>query len=324
MKAVICPRYGPPDVLVIKEVPKPVPKKNEVMIKVKATSVTVADRRIRSFDVPRSYRIPARLMLGIFKPRQAILGVELAGEIESVGCEVKNFRPGEKVFCPTLRSMGGYAEYKCMKADGPLAYIPNALSFEEAATIPIGAGTALYYLKKVKDPVGKHIMIYGASGSVGTYAVQMAKSLGLEVTAVCSAGNFELVKSLGADKTLDYRDQAFPGSLEMYDVILVAIDKLDFSICKDHIKPGGTFMNITRPFKSRDMKRAARTGIRVFVGESPPETAAVMNELGKMVEEGMFKPVLDKTYHLEEIADAHRYVDTGRKRGNVAISVSRE
>jgi NADPH:quinone reductase-like Zn-dependent oxidoreductase len=322
MKAIVCPKYGPPEVLQIAEVEKPVPKANEVLIKVHATTVTVADFRIRSFTVPSSYWLPARLMLGIRRPKKPILGVELAGEIESVGKDVRRFKPGDPVFAATLSGFGAYAEYKCLPEDGPIALKPANISYEEAAAIPVGARTALHFLKRGNIGKGRRILIYGASGSVGTYAVQLAAYYGAEVTGVCSAANSGLVKSLGAGKVLDYTDPDFVNNLGLYDIVFLAIDKLPFSTCVKVLSPKGVYLNVTAPMQSPQMLwTAMTTKKKIIVGQGPSDSSGDMDFLRKLVEEGALRPVIDRTYTFEQIVEAHRYVGLGHKKGNVAVRV---
>jgi NADPH:quinone reductase-like Zn-dependent oxidoreductase len=322
MKAILCESYGPPEVLKLGEVEKPIPKANELLIRVRATTVTVADSRIRAFRVPKSFWIPARLALGITKPRQPILGAELAGDVEEVGKDVKRFKKGDEVFAATLFRAGAYAEYISLPEDGPVAIRPANVTYEEAAAIPIGARTALRYLKAAGVGNGTKVLIYGASGSVGTYAVQLARHYGAEVTGVCGSRNLDLVRSIGAHKVIDYSIPGLARKLEMYDVICDAVDKLDFSLAIRHVKDNGVYMNVTMPFKSLAMMwTAATTKKRVKVGENIPEKAEDLAELKGLVEAGVLKPVMDRIYRFEQIVEAHRYVDKGHKKGNVAITV---
>lgn len=323
MKAVICTKYGPPEVLQLKEVEKPVPKNNEILIKVRATTVTVADYRIRSFTVPASVWLPARIAIGIRKPKKPILGVELAGDVESVGKDVKLFKKGDPVFAATLTDFGAYAEYKCLPEDGPIAIKPANISYEEAAAIPIGARTALHYLKKGNIQRGQKVLIYGASGSVGTYAVQLAKHFGAEVTGVCSSTNLDLVKSLGADKVIDYTDGDYTRKLEMYDMIFLAVDKCPFSVCNKSLHKEGVYINVTAPIKSLPMLWTSMTSKKkLIMGENSPESAEDLIFLIGLVEAGTLKPVIDRSYTLDQIVEAHRYVDKGHKKGNVVVTVN--
>ena len=322
MKAIVYTKYGPPEVLQRKEVEKPVPKDNEVLIKVYATTVTVADFRSRSFTVPPSFWFPARIALGFTKPRKPIPGVELAGEIESVGKDVKRFKKGDQVFAATLISYGAYAEYKCLPEDAAISIKPSNLTYEEAAALPIGARTALHYLRKANIQRGQKVLVYGASGSVGTYAVQLAKVFGAEVTGVCSTTNVDLVKSLGADKVIDYTVEDFSNNDETYDVIFEAVDKSSFSACMRALKKEGIYLNVTAPVPSIRMLWTKMTSSqKLMLGENPPEKAEDLGFLKELVEAGKIKPVIDRRYSMEQIVEAHRYVDKGHKKGNVVITV---
>ena len=322
MLAVVYEKYGSPDVLEFQEVTKPTPKDKEILVKVHATTVTVADVRSRSFTVPLSFWIPARVTLGIRRPKRNILGAELAGEIESVGKDVKRFKKGDQVFAPTLGTFGAYAEYKCLPEDSVIATKPANMSYEEAAALPIGARTALHYVRKAKVQPGQKVLVYGASGSVGTYAVQLAKYFGAEVTGVCSTANLELVKSLGADKVLDYTVEDFSNNGETYDVILETVDKSSFSACMKALKEDGIYLNVTVPFPSMEMLWTKMTSSKKLVlGENPSKQVEDLVFLKELVEAGKLKSVIDRVYPLEQIVDAHRYVDKGHKKGNVAITV---
>lgn len=325
MKAIVYTKYGSPEVLQLKQITKPAPKGNEVLIKVYATTVTVADSRVRSFTVPRSVWLPARITLGIRKPKNTVLGAELAGEIESVGKDVKRFKKGDQVFAATLPNFGAYAEYMCLPEDTVIAIKPSNLSFEEAAALPIGARTALHFLKKANIQPGQKVLVYGASGSVGTYAVQLAKHFGAEVTGVCSTTNLTLVKSLGADKVIDYKVEDFSSNGERYDVVFEAVDKSSFAACMRVLKKDGIYLNVTVPLPSMQMLWAKMTsGKKLMLGENPPDTAEDLIFLKDLIEAGKLKPVIDRRYPLEEAMEAHRYVDTGRKRGNVIITVAQD
>lgn len=326
MKAVICTGYGPPEVLQIQDIEKPIPKADEVMVKIHATTVTAADYRVRSFSVPLSFWLPARLMLGLRRPRKAILGMELSGAVEAVGADVSTFKPGDPVFAASLQSFGAYAEYISLPATGPVALKPNNLSFKQAAAVPIGARTALYYLQTIGQiQAGQKILIYGASGSVGTYAVQLAKYFGAEVTAVCSTANLELVQSLGANKVIDYTTKGYTESFESYDLIFVTVDKCPFKACKKALRDKGVYLNIGRPLPSLSMIWASLSGrIKIAVGKTPPETVDALVTLKFLIESGKLQPVIDRIYSLDEIVEAHRYVDQGHKKGNVVIGLSPE
>lgn len=322
MKAIICSEYGSPDVLCLKEMAKPVPKDNEILIKVKATTVAVADVRIRAFNIPLAVWLPARIVLGINKPRKQVLGVELAGEIESVGKDVQRFKVGDEVFAATLKDFGAYAEYKCLPEDDPIELKPFNVTLEEAAALPIGAQTALHFLEKGNIESGQKVLIYGASGSVGTYAVQLAKYFGAEVTGVCSGTNIELVKSLGADKVIDYTAADFIEKLEMYDMVFVAVDKLPFSICNKILKKQGVYLNVTNPIKSPHQLWVDMTSKKkIIMSESVPERFRYLIRIKEFVEEGVLKPVIDQSYKFRQIVAAHKYVDTGHKKGNVVVTV---
>lgn len=322
MKAIVYKNYGSPEVLQLKEVEKPVPKENEILVKVKATTVTVADIRARSFTVPPTFWLPARISLGIRQPKKEILGTELAGEVESVGKVVKRFKKGDQVFAASLTGFGTYAEYKCLPEEGPVSIMPSNVTYAEAAALPIGARTALFFLRKAKIQTGQTVLIYGASGSVGSYAVQIAKYFGANVTGVCSTKNVELVKSLGADKVIDYTTEDFSKTYEIYDVIFEAVNKSSFSDCMKVLKKGGTYINVTEPLPSIQMLWAKLTrGMKLIMSRNSPETSEALHFLKELVEKGEVKVVIDRSYEFNEIAEAHQYVEKGHKRGNVVINV---
>ena len=296
MKAIVCTGYGPPDVLQLQEVEKPAPTDNEVLIKIHATTVTAGDAILRGMNAFQ--RIVFGLFFGLGKNK--ILGHELSGEIEAVGNGVTRFEPGEPVFASAGSGGGAHAEYICLSEAGMVAIKPANLTYEEAAAVPIGGNTALHILRKGDVQSGQRVLIYGASGSVGTYAVQLARYFGAEVTGVCSTSNLELVQSLGAEKVIDYTQEDFTQSGETYDVVFDAVRKVSASRCKAILKQGGTFLTVASPTSER------------------AENLVFLREL---VEAGKVKPVIDRRYPLEQIAEAHRVVDGGHKVGNIVITV---
>jgi NADPH:quinone reductase-like Zn-dependent oxidoreductase len=325
MKAIVYTEYGPPEVLRLKEVEKPIPKEDEVLIKVYATAVTTSDANLRGFVfVPPGFRLLTRLSLGLRKPKKTILGTELAGEIEAVGRDVKLFRKDDQVFGIDAINRGAYAEYKCMPEEMGLAIKPANLTYEEAAAVPNGALTALTFLRdKGNIQSGQEVLINGASGMIGTYAVQIAKHFGAVVTGVCSTRNLELVKSLGADKVIDYTKEDFTKSGETYDAILDTVGNLTFSGCKSSLKQNGLYL--PTPGGMLEIVQMLFTSIiggkKVLIA-SGSERKEDLIFLKELVEAGKIKPVIDRTYPLEQIAEAHRYVDKGHKKGNLVITVA--
>lgn len=310
MKAVICTKYGPPEVLQLGEAKKPVPKDNEVLIKIFATAVTQSDIFLRGSEFPLLHWLPLRLIIGLTKPRNPILGVVLSGEIESAGKKVKRFQKGDQVYGFSGFALGTYAEYKCMSEQdsiqGCLTIKPSNLTHEEAAAAAYGGLLALQYLERGNIERGQRVLIYGASGSIGTTAIQVVKHLGAEVTAVCSSANLELVRSLGADKVIDYTNVDSVDENDKYHLVLDAVGTRKTSklkeACKKAVTPEGKYISVDDgPLKLRS-DRLAR--------------------LKELIEAGHFKPVIDRSYPLEQIVEAHRYVGNGHKKGSVVVTVS--
>ncbi|MBB3167402.1 NAD(P)-dependent alcohol dehydrogenase [Simiduia aestuariiviva] len=315
MKAAIWTAYGTPDVLQVQEVDKPIPKDNEVLIRIAASTVTAGDSRMRRCDVPSGFWLPSRLAFGLFKPRKTITGMDFSGEVVAVGKGVSLFKTGDRVFGSTGMALGTNAEYTCIAENKSIINIPNSISHTDAVALIFGGITALHFLTgRIKQ--GSKVLINGASGSVGSAAVQLAKSFGAEITGICSGGNRDLVLSLGADKVIDYTKNEFANDVVVYDVILDAVGNLSYAGCKKSLSKSGILILINAGLGtiiSSLFNRQVICGVAV-------ESKERLHEILRLYESKQLMPVIDKTYPLEKIAEAHRHVDTGHKKGNVVIT----
>ena len=329
MKAIVWTAYGPPDVLQLQEVEKPTPKHDEVLIRIHATTVFAGDSELRNLKTPLLYRLPMRIYVGIRKPeRITILGQELAGEIEAVGVDVKRFKIGDQVFGSPGFGLGAYAEYKCMAEDselGVLAIKPANMNYEEAAAVTVGGLEALYFLRQGNIQNGDKVLINGAGGSIGTFAVQLAKYYGGQVTAVDSTGKLDMLHSIGAEHVIDYTREDFTKRGEMYDVIFDVVGKSSFSGSLASLKQNGRYL-LGNAGLSKVIRKgwvSGRNGKKVITGTATFKTEDLIY-LKELIEAGKLKSVIDRIYPLEQMAEAHRYVETGDKEGNVAITVEHE
>jgi NADPH:quinone reductase-like Zn-dependent oxidoreductase len=322
MKAVVFNQYGPPDVLQLKEVQKPGLRDHEVRIRVRATTVTAGDCEIRRFDLPLLYWLPIRLYMGIAKPRINIPGQELSGDVEWVGGRVSRFKPGDRVFAATDARFGAYAEYVCLPGNGAISLMPANMTYEEAACVPVGGLNALHFLRKAKVEIGQKVLIYGASGSIGTFAVQLAKTFGAEVTGVCGPSNVGWVKALGADEVIDYTKEDFARNGAVYDAVFDTVGKSSFSRCLASIRKNGYYLlaapDLGATLRGLWTSITGRVNVVLTWARYGPDELAFLKGL---IEAGKIKSVIDERYPLERIVEAHRYVEKGHKKGNVVVTL---
>jgi NADPH:quinone reductase-like Zn-dependent oxidoreductase len=330
MKAIVCTKYGPPEVLQLKEVDKPAPKENEVLIRVRATSVNFGDTMARNFKAitPRQFNmiflfwLMTKISFGLNKPKITVLGNEFAGEIEAVGRDVKRFKPGDQIFGYSGQSFGAYAEYLCMPEDSVMAIKPVNMTYEEAAVVAYGAIHALPLLRRVNIQPGQKVLVNGASGGIGSAALQIARSFGAEVTGVCGTPRVEFVKSLGADKVIDYTKEDFTQNGETYDLIFDILGKSSFSRCKSSLKPNG--IHLFASFKLKQILQmlwTSRSGGKKVICAIAPGSAEDLISVKELIEAGKIRTIIDKRYPMELAAEAHRYVESGNKQGNVVICI---
>jgi NADPH:quinone reductase-like Zn-dependent oxidoreductase len=325
MKAIVCTKFGPPDVLQLQEVAKPAPKDHEVLIRIYATTVTAADCELRGLKVPLAFRLPLRIYLGRIRPGPMILGQELAGEIEAVGKAVTRFRKGDQVFGWSGLRLGAYAEYTCLPEDGVLAIKPSNMTYEEAAVLPVGGLDAVYFLRKGTIQSGNKVLINGAGGSIGTFAVQLARYFGADVTAVDSTGKLDMLRSIGADQVIDYTQEDFTKSGESYDVIFDVVGKSSFTRSVRSLTPNGRYLfgnaRLSQQIRGQWMSRRSSKQVILWKARAASEYTEDFKFLTELIEAGKIQAVIDRCYPLEQMAEAHRYVDTGQKKGNVVITV---
>lgn len=322
MKAIVTTKYGSPDVLQFREVEKPAPKADEVLIRIHATTVTAGDCEARSFKFPILFWIPLRLYMGIWKPRLNILGQELAGEVEAVGKEVTQFKAGDKVFAATLMRFGAYAEYVCLPETYPLVQKPESITFHEAATIPAGGINGLHFIRKANVQADDKVLINGAGGSIGTYAVQIAKSRGAQVTVVDSRQKFDMLRSIGADHVIDYTEEDFTTNGERYDVIIDVVGSSSFSHAIRSLRQNGRYIlgnpNLSKIIRGLWTSKITDKKISFELASAKKEDLIY---LGSLLEDGTIRSVIDRHYLLEQTAEAHSYVDHGHKQGNIVITL---
>jgi NADPH:quinone reductase-like Zn-dependent oxidoreductase len=322
MRAAMYRRFGGPDVVRIEELPKPAPGPGEVLVRVHATTVSAADYRSRTKDVPKGVKFLSSLTLGFFTPRIRVLGMDIAGVVEAVGDDVAGFKPGDEVIAMLGGRFGGHAEYVTVAQDSAITRKPANLSFEEAVALVFGGITARAFLDQAKPASGASILVNGASGAVGSAAVQLLHLAGAHVTAVTSGGNAGLVRSLGADRVIDYTEVDFTAEPTAYDIVVDCVGNAPFDRLEPLIRPGGALLSVIADLRGvvGARSRSRRTGKRIVAG-NVPFTSEQLAEVARLAGAGLYQPVIDRTFDLTDIADAHRYVDTGRKKGNVVVRV---
>jgi NADPH:quinone reductase-like Zn-dependent oxidoreductase len=328
MKAMVWTKFGPPDVLQLQEVAKPAPKDKEVLIRIYATTVTAADCEIRGLKFPLALRFPIRIFVGLIRlirPGPIILGQELAGEVEAVGKEVTRFRKGDQVFGWSGLGLGAYAEYTCLPETGVLALKPSTITYEEAAPLSVGGLEAVYFLRKGPIQSGQKVLIYGAGGSIGTFAIQLARYFGADVTGVDSTGKLDMLRSIGAGQVIDYTREDFTKSGEIYDVIFDVVGKSSFSRSVRSLTPNGRYLlgnpRLSQRVRGRWISSSSSKKVIPWKARTASEYTEDCKFLKELIEAGKIKAVIDRCYPLEQVAEAHRYVDTGHKKGNVVITV---
>jgi len=323
MKAIVCTKYGPPEVLQLRDVPKPVPKNDEILIKNQATTVILGDCELRGFKFPHfgfGFKLIVRLGFGIRGPRKKILGQQLAGIVEEIGKDVTLFKPGDEVFASTALGMGAYAEYKSMSEKGLVVRKPNNISFEEASSIPLGGTEALHFIDKANIQKGQSVLINGAGGSIGTVAVQLAKSKGAIVTAVDSARKFDMLQSIGADLCIDYKTELFTNRSETYDVIFDVVGTTRFSSCMSSLNKNGFYIQGNGSVSRNEKSTARKNDMQAIAGTANYSVDRLV-ELGELFEAGTIKAVIDRSYPLEQMVEVHRFVEQGGKLGNVVVTM---
>ncbi len=322
MRAAVARRFGGPEVMQVEEVPRPTPKADELLVRVRISTVSIADHRMRSRDLPAGLGFLIPISLGVFRPRKPIMGMDAAGVVEAVGADVSGFDPGDEVVVMLGGSFGGHAEYVCVPVSKAIAPKPSGLTWEEAGALVFGGHTALAYLAHVEIGPGTEVLVNGASGAVGSAVVQLAKLRGARVTGVCSAANADLVRSLGADEVIDYNAVDFAATGATYDVIVECVGNAPFERVEGAIRPGGALLMVVAGLTGllTARRHSRRTG-KLVTATGAPVSSEDLTEFARLAESGAIRPVIDRTYELDDIVEAHRYVDTGRKRGNVVLRV---